>query len=84
MFKTSPKIFNPSSDINLSGLVQLDSVDIKDKFQINLEFNAIPLNDSDITIMPLDAEIRTDNNYLFIYSALRQKWGRIAIDKSIW
>ena len=84
MFKTSPKIFNPSSYINLSGLVQLDSVDINDKFQINLSFNAIPLNDSDITIMPLQAEIRTDNNYLFIYSALRQKWGRIAIDKSIW
>ena len=41
-------------------------------------------NNSDITIMPLEAEIRTDNNYLFIYSANRQKWGRIAIDKSNW
>lgn len=90
MFVTYPNSIVPSNinkqvDFTLgAGSVLVAGASLDGVFQLNLDYNAVPVNNTDILFPPYEKELRANGSYIFIYNAGTQKWGRIAIDTSNW
>ena len=87
MFKTYPKPFNGGTingNVDVEGVLTIGGIAFEDLLQNNLNRIALPINVNDSPIPPINNLTCADDNFIYIYSNARNKWGRIAIDKSNW